>query len=702
MTDFGISRDWSGRKQDTTQGPTYKTLRYSAPEVALGEAKNSSSDVWSLGCVFLEIWTVLNNRTTSDLTSFMESTASESRSYYANTDAIKKWCGSLARSCGIEGIRSLGWISSMLQSEPGKRSTIQSLCYEISEVDDDPEISYSFTGRCCTEEDDGFESVDSSEYEMPPPDVVAGTITAAKALEYVSPVDLETRSATNYGPSLRVCGAISQRSRDRMYRGGDLLGKSLTDVEKSRALREGEQSSIPSLPISGPIAVPVPHSMVEKTTAIDEVLETVVRLRHHNLDNESTVKPQRLLRDRIAMPENRGLKPSRRRRPPAEIKASAPRSNNHAPHLNKILREQPRVFDKEPHATASTMEVANQTARLGRPARKIVADSSTRGFFLLPVWSETDVSALQPANESITLGSPAMKLLAFRDLRLKQNTVLRSSSSLRTGVQMRLSTAERKARQHLKHQKKKLPHYGVSTPRHQAPGLEKLQLKELLHTTNGTIRALMFGRAVDLDLKSISNLPNTFNMNREECKALKKSLSSGKQNPLGTFLADNETIERRLRHVKPTGSVDPQISKYGGPYVKTPNPLTIVAQFLDQLGFAHFTRPSSVECSYPSTLYQRCDHQAKGWRTSTRSRSLFGHMQNVAKDVRNVWHNDLAGASGPWEDSWTRGKIVMDIRLWKDVNKNKEHLTCRAISGPIEKEATKLAFVIQELCRSLT
>jgi serine/threonine protein kinase len=59
LTDFGISLDWSELNQSTTSGPAIRTLHYCAPEVADFMPRNSLSDVWSLGCVFLEIWTAL-------------------------------------------------------------------------------------------------------------------------------------------------------------------------------------------------------------------------------------------------------------------------------------------------------------------------------------------------------------------------------------------------------------------------------------------------------------------------------------------------------------------------------------------------------------------------------------------------------------------------------------------------------------------
>ncbi|KAF2008101.1 kinase-like protein [Amniculicola lignicola CBS 123094] len=56
FTDFGISFDFSERDRSTTTGnPNAFTRRYCSPEVANWDNRNSKSDVFSLGCVFVEI-----------------------------------------------------------------------------------------------------------------------------------------------------------------------------------------------------------------------------------------------------------------------------------------------------------------------------------------------------------------------------------------------------------------------------------------------------------------------------------------------------------------------------------------------------------------------------------------------------------------------------------------------------------------------
>ncbi|ORY15041.1 kinase-like domain-containing protein, partial [Clohesyomyces aquaticus] len=165
ITDFGISRDWADLGQSTTTGPTVKTPKYCAPEVAAYLPRNSSSDIWSLGCVFLEIWTVLCGRTTEDLNSHLKANGSTSTCYHSNIESVHSWCDSLVNESSDHDIkRPETWISMMLQIEQHKRCNAQGLFNDIVEYSKEPETQLSFVGLCCTEYEDSAESVQSSVY----------------------------------------------------------------------------------------------------------------------------------------------------------------------------------------------------------------------------------------------------------------------------------------------------------------------------------------------------------------------------------------------------------------------------------------------------------------------------------------------------------------------------------------------------------
>jgi serine/threonine protein kinase len=60
-TDFGLASDSSRHENSSTDGYTEKTAKYAAPEVLAADRKNSSSDVYSLGCVFIKIYSALRS-----------------------------------------------------------------------------------------------------------------------------------------------------------------------------------------------------------------------------------------------------------------------------------------------------------------------------------------------------------------------------------------------------------------------------------------------------------------------------------------------------------------------------------------------------------------------------------------------------------------------------------------------------------------
>jgi serine/threonine protein kinase len=59
LVDFELALDWRDLGQSTTNTNRGRTPRYAAPEVMQELESNSTSDIFSLGCVFLEMVTVL-------------------------------------------------------------------------------------------------------------------------------------------------------------------------------------------------------------------------------------------------------------------------------------------------------------------------------------------------------------------------------------------------------------------------------------------------------------------------------------------------------------------------------------------------------------------------------------------------------------------------------------------------------------------
>ncbi|KAH7074996.1 kinase-like domain-containing protein [Paraphoma chrysanthemicola] len=64
-TDFGLSLDSKKLDNSSSEGISYQTKKYRAPEVAAESLRDSSSDVFSLGCVFIKIFSAIDESFTS-------------------------------------------------------------------------------------------------------------------------------------------------------------------------------------------------------------------------------------------------------------------------------------------------------------------------------------------------------------------------------------------------------------------------------------------------------------------------------------------------------------------------------------------------------------------------------------------------------------------------------------------------------------
>jgi serine/threonine protein kinase len=159
FTDFGLAVDWSELGHSTTLGPTGMTPQYGAPEVAACEPRNSSSDVWSLGCVFIEMWALLKGATAKSLEAF---TIIEGQCLpYHSKDA--KLPELLDHIKGLHGpvsdLLPRTWIEHMIQRERGDRWSAHTVLESIQDYSEDPSTPHLYIGRCCFSDEDTAESV---------------------------------------------------------------------------------------------------------------------------------------------------------------------------------------------------------------------------------------------------------------------------------------------------------------------------------------------------------------------------------------------------------------------------------------------------------------------------------------------------------------------------------------------------------------
>jgi serine/threonine protein kinase len=89
FTDFGLSLDFTDAEGSTTVSMINgMTPKYCAPEVAMHEPRNTSSDIWSLGIVYLEMIVVLKGRTVEYVAEFLVGHGSQQAYIRANPEGF--------------------------------------------------------------------------------------------------------------------------------------------------------------------------------------------------------------------------------------------------------------------------------------------------------------------------------------------------------------------------------------------------------------------------------------------------------------------------------------------------------------------------------------------------------------------------------------------------------------------------------------
>lgn len=152
LADFGLSRSFAAQDHSQTDGPTSRTPRYCAPEVFHYARRGRAADVFSLGCVFLEIMTVCANHHVQDLADKRRGDGDD-ESYHANLGSVAAWIKDtlMVSSSRLLANELLPLVQRMLDQEPDRRPSATELddyfernkdCYEGRECCRKPPEAY--------------------------------------------------------------------------------------------------------------------------------------------------------------------------------------------------------------------------------------------------------------------------------------------------------------------------------------------------------------------------------------------------------------------------------------------------------------------------------------------------------------------------------------------------------------------------------
>ncbi len=153
FTDFGLAFDFADAEGNTTVSRVnMMTQKYCAPEVASFEPRNTSSDIWSLGLVFLEMAAALKGRAAESIYEFLSEHGSRQAYVRTNSDGLRELLADLKETSYLTDNVVLMWIQDMLIIQPALRPTAAALTASIIAAGESG--NRGFCGICCMTPDD--------------------------------------------------------------------------------------------------------------------------------------------------------------------------------------------------------------------------------------------------------------------------------------------------------------------------------------------------------------------------------------------------------------------------------------------------------------------------------------------------------------------------------------------------------------------
>ena len=156
FADFGLSFDFTDADGSTTMSMVNgMTPRYCAPEVALQESRNTMSDIWSLGVVFMEIIIVLKGKRVQYMEEFFKQRGSLQGFIRTNIATLPEFIAKLHNIGERSDNRALGWTQKMLLENQQLRPTASSLVALITAISNEGGLT-GFCGICCVSSSEEF------------------------------------------------------------------------------------------------------------------------------------------------------------------------------------------------------------------------------------------------------------------------------------------------------------------------------------------------------------------------------------------------------------------------------------------------------------------------------------------------------------------------------------------------------------------
>jgi serine/threonine protein kinase len=214
LTDFGLSRDFTDDVGSTTSGITPASPRYSPPEVAMYEARNTSADIWSLGCVFLEMLAALHGYNTDWIKRYFAGVHTQATHFHANPDATSQLLQEWEATWTMLDKTPLIWTKEMLHMERQLRPTAARVFELVTSIDDSNQNSTNFCGICCILDDE----TDSNDSLVDDPTILAEPRSVRVRADLQSTSLGQTHDATTVIPALQRDSSNTQSDETDRFR----------------------------------------------------------------------------------------------------------------------------------------------------------------------------------------------------------------------------------------------------------------------------------------------------------------------------------------------------------------------------------------------------------------------------------------------------------------------------------------------------
>jgi serine/threonine protein kinase len=156
LTDFGTATDFSQQTISVTENGERGTPKYFAPETAAYQPSGRAADIFSLGCVVLEMYMAVQDGMSKKLKQLR---SAKDKSFHANLDPVLNWLYPTSWTSGDTdpwawkhfGAYMRRHIATMLAKEPTERPEIATVRTNMAKIDtlEVRQNGFPYFGDCC-------------------------------------------------------------------------------------------------------------------------------------------------------------------------------------------------------------------------------------------------------------------------------------------------------------------------------------------------------------------------------------------------------------------------------------------------------------------------------------------------------------------------------------------------------------------------